>query len=64
MVQLKQAVRLQPNYPGAHCYLGKALAALGRREEAVAELREALRLQPDYAEARQFLQTLVPNGEK
>ncbi len=42
---------MQPAYPEAHFNLGNALAALGRRDEALAAYREAVRLRPDYAEA-------------
>jgi tetratricopeptide (TPR) repeat protein len=40
----REAVRLDPGSVEAHANLGKALAALGRRDEALAELQTARQL--------------------
>ena len=56
--QFSQALRINGNYPEAHCNLGRMLAQRGRRDEAVAHLREALRLKPGYNEARKQLREL------
>jgi predicted TPR repeat methyltransferase len=42
-----QTLELTPGFAPAHVLLGRAQAALGHREEAVAALGEALRLDPD-----------------
>ena len=42
--QYEEAIRLKPNYPGAHNDLGNALDEKGQTDEAI-------RLKPDYAEA-------------
>jgi tetratricopeptide (TPR) repeat protein len=57
MKQFYQALRID-NYADAHCNLGRLLAQLGRRDEAVAHLTEALRLKPDYPDAKQQLREL------
>jgi predicted TPR repeat methyltransferase len=45
----EQALELAPRFAPAHALLGRALAALGRREAAVAALSRALELEPDDA---------------
>jgi tetratricopeptide (TPR) repeat protein len=45
------SVALRPESPGARLNLGNALAARGRRAEALAAFRRAIELMPDYAEA-------------
>jgi tetratricopeptide (TPR) repeat protein len=45
---LREAIRLKPDYPGAHYNLGVILNKQGRRKEEEAAYREALRLKPDY----------------
>ena len=44
-------LRLSPDYVRAHYDLANALAALGRREDAVRHYREAVRIQPQHLEA-------------
>lgn len=46
-VDLRAALRFDPNNPDAHGPLGVALAALGRPEEAVSAFEEQLRRRPD-----------------
>lgn len=46
---LKQAIRLQSNFPSAYYNLGCVYAGLVRSEEAIAAFQQALRLKPDYA---------------
>jgi Flp pilus assembly protein TadD len=48
----REAVRLFPNYAGAHGNLGGVYLKQGRLDEAVAELTEAIRLDPKDSEAR------------
>jgi predicted TPR repeat methyltransferase len=45
----EQTLELVPLFAPAHALLGRALAALGRREAAVAALSRALELEPDDA---------------
>jgi serine/threonine-protein kinase len=52
---LTAAVSIRPRSEMARMFLGEALAASGRREEAAAVLREAVRLRPDHARARALL---------
>ena len=52
-LQFAQVLATDPVVPEeAHCGLGRALAKLGRPEEACAQFTEALRLAPQYPEAR------------
>jgi predicted TPR repeat methyltransferase len=44
-----QSLELAPRYAPAHALLGRARAALGERDAAVAALRRALELEPDDA---------------
>ena len=59
VVELRQALQVNPNYPEAHYNFGCLLASLGRKEEATAQFAEALRLQPDYSDAKEQLQRLA-----
>ena len=45
----RQVLELAPAFAPAHALLGRALAALGERDEAVVALRQALALEPDDA---------------
>ena len=47
LAALEQALRLDPNYAGAHNNRGHALRQLGRLEEAIASFDQALRLNPN-----------------
>ena len=44
--ELREAIRLKPDYARAHACLGSILSHQGKQDEAVAELREAIRLAP------------------
>ncbi|HHT9134769.1 MAG TPA: tetratricopeptide repeat protein [Candidatus Avalokitesvara rifleensis] len=48
MEELREALRLRPDYPEAHYNLGLLLSELKRHGEAEKEYREALRLRPDF----------------
>jgi Flp pilus assembly protein TadD len=48
---LREAIRLQPGFAGAHSLLGVVLAKRGQLDEAISQLQESLRLKPDSAEA-------------
>ena len=51
----QRALAIDPELADAHNWLGSALLALGRTDEAIAEIREALRLEPDNGQAHQGL---------
>lgn len=55
MLQIKQALKINPNSAEALNNLGYALQRLDRLEEAMTYHQEALRRFPDYAEARNNL---------
>jgi FkbM family methyltransferase len=48
---LREAVRLQPEWPDAHFNLGHALLSQGELHAAARAFIEAIRLRPDYAQA-------------
>ena len=48
--ELREAIRLAPDYDYAHTIFAKLLAAANRPDEAVAEFRAALRSKPRYAD--------------
>ena len=47
--QLKAAIKIKPNYAGAHNNLGNLLRDLNRFDEAEKEWREAIKIKPDFA---------------
>lgn len=47
---LREALRLDPDFAKAHFQLGTVLEDEGKLEPALAELKEAARLEPEYAE--------------
>jgi serine/threonine protein kinase/Tfp pilus assembly protein PilF len=51
----RRALALDPRLADAHTWLGSALLALGRIDEAIAAMREAIRLEPDNGQAHQGL---------
>jgi serine/threonine-protein kinase len=57
----REALRLKPDYPEAHCNLGTALSGQDRHKEAEAAFREALRLKPDLPEAHVNLGDTLQN---
>jgi Flp pilus assembly protein TadD len=56
LVELREAVRLDPGYGKAHRNLGIVLAQRGQFAEAVPEFAEALRADPGDAEVRSYLE--------
>lgn len=50
-----EAVRLDPQFPGARYNLGRTYLEAGDLEPGIAEVQEALRLHPDFPEAHQAL---------
>ena len=51
----RRALAIDPDFADAHIWLGSALLALGKADEAIASIREALRLEPDNGQAHQGL---------
>jgi tetratricopeptide (TPR) repeat protein len=58
----QEAVRLRPDQAQSHFYLGKALEALGRRDEAAAAYRRGVDVDPRETEAHEALARLT-NGD-
>lgn len=50
--EIREAIKLNPDFPDLHNQLGLALSMNGEREVAVAEFQHALHLNPRYVEAR------------
>jgi tetratricopeptide (TPR) repeat protein len=51
----EQALRLKPDFAGAHHNLGSALFQAGKVPEAIGHYEQAVRIKPDYAEAHNNL---------
>ncbi len=51
----QEAVRLDPQLPGAHYDLGRVYLEMGEQARGIAEVQEALRLHPDFPQAHQAL---------
>jgi Tfp pilus assembly protein PilF len=64
LAELREAIRLKPDFAEARYELGNSLRDQGKLEQAVAEYREAIRLTPDLAEAHGNLgNVLADQGE-
>ncbi len=61
LVELAQALELEPLNPEGHYNQGLAFERLGRQEAAIASFRQALRYKPDYEPARQAMLRLTGN---
>ena len=59
LTYLRRAVAIDPGYGYAHFWLGEALAARGRRGDAVAHYRQAAELLPDDPRPRKRLAALT-----
>jgi len=57
--ELRNVIKLNPDYAKAHNSLGSVLYNLNRFDEAEEEYREAIRINPDYAEAHANLGILL-----
>ena len=55
IVWLKEAIKLNPNYPDAHNNLGNALKEQGDLTAAIASYNKALKLNPNYSDAHNNL---------
>ncbi len=49
---LKQAIRINPDFPEVRYNLGIALEQAGRVPEAIEQFQQALKLRPDFAPTR------------
>jgi Flp pilus assembly protein TadD len=58
LIEFRAGLALIPDSPEAHNNLGSALAASGRKEEAIAEFEHALRLNPNLASTRRNLELI------
>ena len=57
--ELREAIRLAPEYPDAHYNLGGVLQAQGSVRQAIGAYRRAIALDPTYSEAHNNLGTLL-----
>ena len=57
------AIKIKPDYAGAHYNLGNALLDKGRISEAISHYKTAIGLKPDYAEAQKNLETALRSEE-
>ena len=55
MTNFEDAMRLKPDFAGAHFNLGNVLQGMGRNYDAVAQYREALRYDPASVDAHNNL---------
>ena len=55
MMEIRRALRIDPNYPEAHYLLGVVYSNLGHWQEVASAAEEAVRLKSDYAEAQYLL---------
>ncbi len=55
IIQYRQALAIEPDYPEAHYNLGLALQQVGHLPDAMEEYERALQLKGDYAKARNDL---------
>ena len=51
----RRALAIDPDFSDAHIWLGSALLALGKSDEAIVSIKEAIRLEPDNGQAHQGL---------
>jgi tetratricopeptide (TPR) repeat protein len=51
----RRALAIDPEFADAHMWLGSALLALGKSDEAIVSIKEAIRLEPDNGQAHQGL---------
>jgi tetratricopeptide (TPR) repeat protein len=60
----REAIRMNPDYFGAHCNLGLALQGKGDLDGAIAAYRDAIRINPECADAYGALgSALQANGD-
>ena len=59
IAELRESLRIQPNYAQAHYNLGAVLLKQKKYDEAAREFKRAVRANPDYAEAHFYLSTLL-----
>jgi tetratricopeptide (TPR) repeat protein len=50
--EIREAIKIHPDFPDLHNQLGLALSMSGERERAVSEFQQALHINPRYVEAR------------
>jgi protein O-mannosyl-transferase len=59
IAQARQALAIRPNYAEAYYVASGALAARGRKADAIHALRMAIRIKPDYEPAKKALTAVV-----
>jgi Flp pilus assembly protein TadD len=58
-IHLGQALKLRPDFPEVHNYLGITLYRLNELPEAVRHIHEAHRLDPEFIDAKNSLETIA-----
>lgn len=58
ILEFQKAVEIDPNFIGAHLFLGKTYFQLGRLEEAEKETKEALEVNRNYEHAKELLEEI------
>jgi tetratricopeptide (TPR) repeat protein len=62
--ELQKAVQMKPDLPAAHALLGRALMAMGRRDDAAAAFREELGRNPNDFDSNLYLGMLLKDDQK
>ena len=62
--ELQKAVQMKPELPAAHALLGRALMAMGRRDDAAAAFREELGRNPNDFDSNLYLGMLLKDDQK
>ena len=60
----QMAIKIKPDYAGAHYNLGNALLDKGRISEAISHYKTAIKLNPDFALAQKNLETVLLRSEE
>src|SRR5262249_35133033 len=62
--ELQKAVQTKPDLPTAHALLGRALMAVGRRDDAAAAFRDELARNPNDFDSNLYLGLMLKDSQK